>query len=55
MPRVVFEPTIPFFERVKTVHASDREATVTVLNSLKFFIIYVPSQLLHSSCRNSTV
>jgi hypothetical protein len=28
MPRVVFEPTIPGFERVKTVHALDRAATV---------------------------
>jgi hypothetical protein len=28
MPRVVFEPTIPAFERAKTVHALDRAATV---------------------------
>jgi hypothetical protein len=28
MPRVGFEPTIPVFERAKTVHALDREATV---------------------------
>jgi hypothetical protein len=28
MPRVVFGPTIPAFQRVKTVHASDRTATV---------------------------
>jgi hypothetical protein len=28
MSRVGFEPTIPVFERVKTVHASDRAATV---------------------------
>jgi hypothetical protein len=28
MPEVGFEPTIPAFERVKTVHALDREATV---------------------------
>jgi hypothetical protein len=28
MRRVVFEPTIPAFERAKTVHASDRAATV---------------------------
>jgi hypothetical protein len=27
MPRVGFEPTIPMFERSKTVHALDREAT----------------------------
>jgi hypothetical protein len=28
MPRVGFEPTIPSFERAKTVHAVDRAATV---------------------------
>jgi hypothetical protein len=28
MPRMGFEPTIPVFERAKTVHASDRAATV---------------------------
>jgi hypothetical protein len=28
MPRVVFEPTTPVFERAKTVHALDRAATV---------------------------
>jgi hypothetical protein len=28
MPRVVFEPTIPVFERAKTVRALDRAATV---------------------------
>jgi hypothetical protein len=28
MPRVVFEPTIPAFERAKTIHALDRAATV---------------------------
>jgi hypothetical protein len=38
MPRVGFEPTIPVFERAKTVHALDRAAIVigkpnyTVLN-----------------------
>jgi hypothetical protein len=31
MPRVGFERTIAAFERVKTVHALDRTATVTVL------------------------
>jgi hypothetical protein len=25
---MVYEPTIPMFERVKTVHASDRAATI---------------------------
>jgi hypothetical protein len=28
MPRVGFEPTIPAFERAKTVHVLDRAATV---------------------------
>jgi hypothetical protein len=28
MPRVGFEPTIPAFERAKTVHSLDRAATV---------------------------
>jgi hypothetical protein len=28
MPRVGFEPTIPAFERAKTVHALDRTVTV---------------------------
>jgi hypothetical protein len=28
MPRVGFEPTIPVFERAKTVHALDRASTV---------------------------
>jgi hypothetical protein len=28
MPRVGFEPTVPVFERAKTVHALDRAAAV---------------------------
>jgi hypothetical protein len=28
MPQVGFQPTIPVFERAKTVHALDRAATV---------------------------
>jgi hypothetical protein len=28
MPRVGFEPTIPAFERMKTIHALDRATTV---------------------------
>jgi hypothetical protein len=28
MPVIGFEPTIPVFKRAKTVHASDRAATV---------------------------
>jgi hypothetical protein len=33
MPRVGFEPTIPVFERAKTVHALDGAATVICLNN----------------------
>jgi hypothetical protein len=36
MPRVGFEPTIPVFEGVKTVHALDRAATM-----IGCFCIYV--------------
>jgi hypothetical protein len=28
MPRLIFEPTTPVFDRAKTIHASDRAATV---------------------------
>jgi hypothetical protein len=28
MPKMGFKPTIPVFERAKTIHALDREATV---------------------------
>jgi hypothetical protein len=40
MPRVGFEPTIPAFERAKTVHALDRAATVIGcnLNTTLYFI-----------------
>jgi hypothetical protein len=31
MPRVGFEPTIPAFERAKTVHAVDRAASVILI------------------------
>jgi hypothetical protein len=31
MPRVGFEPTVPVFERAKTVHALDRAATVITI------------------------
>jgi hypothetical protein len=34
MPRVEFEPTIPVFERAKTVHALDRAATMIGTNKL---------------------
>jgi hypothetical protein len=35
MPQVGFEPTIPVFERAKTVHALDR--AVTVIGSLLIY------------------
>jgi hypothetical protein len=36
MPRVEFEPTIPVFERAKTVYALDRTATVIGLRHYHF-------------------
>jgi hypothetical protein len=36
MPRVGFKPTIPVFERTRTVHALDRAATVIGYCSLFF-------------------
>jgi hypothetical protein len=38
MPRVGFEPTVPVFERGKTVHALDRAATVIGLTQNMAFI-----------------
>jgi hypothetical protein len=40
MPWVGFEPTIPAFERAKTVHASDRAATVTGACIIILLFIY---------------
>jgi hypothetical protein len=34
--RVGFEPTVPAFERAKTVHALDRAATVIVTSDLAY-------------------
>jgi hypothetical protein len=48
MPQVGFEPTIPVFERAKTVHALDRAATV--IGKLQRFI----SQLLTTLERRYT-
>jgi hypothetical protein len=55
MPRMGFEPTIPVFERAKSVHALDREATVIGQNvftkykssvtRLVAFLDFVPSLL----------
>jgi hypothetical protein len=39
VPRVEFEPTIPVFEGAKTVHASDRQATVIGRDVSIFFTL----------------
>jgi hypothetical protein len=43
MPQVGFEPTIPAFERAKTVHTLDRAATVIGLN--KKIYIHITQKL----------
>jgi hypothetical protein len=51
MPRVGFEPKIPVFERAKTVHASDRKATVigdTFNYDLKYHEQHPQTLLNHS-------
>jgi hypothetical protein len=35
---MAFEPTIPAFERAKTVHALDRAATISLLTHLKLLL-----------------
>jgi hypothetical protein len=40
MPVVVFEPTIPVFERAKTLHDLDRATTVISRNAHNFH--YIP-------------
>jgi hypothetical protein len=52
MPKVDFEPTIPVFERAKTVHALDRAATVIGLFSVYFTYIKkkIRNQLTRSPC-----
>jgi hypothetical protein len=42
---VGFEPTIPVFERAKTVHAFDRAAAV-IGNSIKFKKTYFEASIL---------
>jgi hypothetical protein len=44
MPRVGLEPTIPAFERTKTVHALDRAATVIAASVINF-VLYVGAKL----------
>jgi hypothetical protein len=41
MPRMEFEPTIPAFERAKTVHASDRADTLIAKGTTIIVIIVV--------------
>jgi hypothetical protein len=41
MPRVVFEPVIPVFERTNTVHALDRAAIVIGIEHTYTILIYV--------------
>jgi hypothetical protein len=41
MPRVVFEPTIPAFEREKTVHVQD--SATTVIDKLNAFFLFTGS------------
>jgi hypothetical protein len=43
MPRVGFEPTIPFLERAKTFHALDRAATVIGRTAI---FIAIPMEIL---------
>jgi hypothetical protein len=41
MLQVEFKPTIPVFERAKTIHALDRAATVIDLHIIIFIIIII--------------
>jgi hypothetical protein len=56
MPRVEFEPTIPAFERAKTVHALDRTASVigyagtVYVNYLLHISAFRPSSNMHTYC-----
>jgi hypothetical protein len=57
MPRVGFEPTILAFKRAKTVHASDREATVISHCGTHFHIIHIITRFSHLRfcCKNLRV
>jgi hypothetical protein len=48
MPRMRFEPTIPAFERTKTVRALDRAATVIDLFITTLWILYILVLLISS-------
>jgi hypothetical protein len=43
MPRVGFEPTIPAFERAKTVHALHREAPV--IGAIKYYPTKIKTEI----------
>jgi hypothetical protein len=47
MPRVGFEPTIPVFERTKTVHALDGAVTLIGSNSSLLTLICILNDPLH--------
>jgi hypothetical protein len=51
MPRVRFEPTIPVFERAKTVQALDRAATVIGQISVRETALSGPLSWSQSHCR----
>jgi hypothetical protein len=50
MPRMGFEPTIPVFERAKTVHVLDRAATV-IDKEATSYIKYAPKTRLNNDNR----
>jgi hypothetical protein len=53
MPRVGFEPTIPVFQRAKTVHASDLAATV--IGHTSHINIYISKYYQRTQNRNDTL
>jgi hypothetical protein len=59
MPRVGFEPTIPVFEREKTVHALDHAATVIggdfELRDLKNRAVHFEFEVLTTVTMKSTI
>jgi hypothetical protein len=50
MPQVEFEPTIPVFERAKTVYALDRAATVIGIPPPPHFPIRINDVVLYLYC-----
>jgi hypothetical protein len=51
MPWVELEPTIPASERAKAVHALDRSATVTGIQTLGWLILWYDAWKLDSKDR----